>query len=488
MIDIICRVAMIGGPMSNLRTIADLELSLAPLGAGLGLTLRLSRADDGGDVQRGPFPVALGQADLLPLAHDPAVYGAALCAALFADSAARLAFAEARAASLDAQRQLRVRLQIPPDLQVLRWETLADPRSGRALATESNLLLSRYLSADDYQPVILRPQAKLRALVAIGAPADAARYQLAPISSLAEIQMVTTALAGMDQLPILGAPGRHTTWDRLADSLRLGCDIFYLVAHGTLKSDRPLLYLEDEAGNAAPLDAIHLVDLLRSLDARRPRLVVLASCESAGNGYAAALAALGPQIVRAGVPVVLAMQGQVQMATMARLTPIFFRELLRDGFADQALAVARLAVYNQPDWWVPVIYSRLREGRIWSVVDDPFPAPYTEERRLDAAMPAKTVVGAATELWVQICLPSSPGFRERLPIQTRYGDEITKADVHDGGLPISFPQSPDGRPLPAPLRIEVRAPDFDLAQEYVDTELLPGQDLGLMTFTMTPKR
>jgi hypothetical protein len=104
----------------------------------------------------------------------------------------------------------------------------------------------------------------------------------------------------------------------------------------------------------------------------RPRLIVLASCESAGDGAPASadggpLTALGPRLARAGIPAVLAMQGKVAMKTVERFMPVFFRELRKDGQIDRAVAVARGAVRDAVDHWMPVLYMRLRNGQIWYV-------------------------------------------------------------------------------------------------------------------------
>jgi hypothetical protein len=45
--------------------------------------------------------------------------------------------------------------------------------------------------------------------------------------------------------------------------------------------------------------------------------------------------------------------------------PAFFSELRRDGRIDRALAVARTAIREEPDWWVPVLLLRLKSGALW---------------------------------------------------------------------------------------------------------------------------
>ena len=59
------------------------------------------------------------------------------------------------------------------------------------------------------------------------------------------------------------------------------------------------------------------------------------------------------------------MQGNVTMQTVDQFMPVFFQELQRDGQLDRAIAVARGAVRERPDWWMPVLYMRLKSGRIW---------------------------------------------------------------------------------------------------------------------------
>ena len=58
------------------------------------------------------------------------------------------------------------------------------------------------------------------------------------------------------------------------------------------------------------------------------------------------------------------MQGNVTMKTAAAFMPVFFQELRRDGQVDRAASVARGAVRDRPDWWMPVLFMRLKSGRI----------------------------------------------------------------------------------------------------------------------------
>ena len=67
------------------------------------------------------------------------------------------------------------------------------------------------------------------------------------------------------------------------------------------------------------------------------------------------------------MPAVVAMQGNVPIALIARFIPAFFRELQRDGQIDRAMAVARGDIRDLGEFWSPTLFMRFRSGRIWYV-------------------------------------------------------------------------------------------------------------------------
>jgi hypothetical protein len=58
------------------------------------------------------------------------------------------------------------------------------------------------------------------------------------------------------------------------------------------------------------------------------------------------------------------MQGNITIETVSQFMPVLFEELRRDGLVDRSVAAARSAVRGRPDWWMPVLFMRLRSGRI----------------------------------------------------------------------------------------------------------------------------
>jgi SIR2-like domain/CHAT domain len=245
---------------------------------------------------------------------------------------------------------------------------LRDPTLDNALATLERVVFSRFLSSADWRPVRLRPRNELRALVVIAGPDDLANYRVATVDVEAERRR---AKEGLGEIPVTEVIGPDT-FSRLIGRLRDEFDILYLVCHGVLDKTEPILWLESAGGSSARTPGTDLVERLGELP-RPPRLVVLASCQGAGTGSEAGvgeggvLAALGPRLAEAGIPAVVAMQGNISMATVERFMPVFFRELRRDGQIDRAMAAARAAVRDRDDAWVPALFLRLNSGRIWYV-------------------------------------------------------------------------------------------------------------------------
>jgi hypothetical protein len=349
-----------------------------------------------------PILVELDLNKLGALAGRPTAYGEMLSAALFTPPVRDLLTDGRQGLKKDPPVPLRLRLYIgpsAPELHRIFWETLRDPHlPGALLTTNDNIPFSRYLSSWDWHPVRPRPKGVLRALVVVADPESEADDRLPKVDVAGEVKRARAALGNIPMdvlcrceddanadldLNVVGLPTVNQIIGRLREGIRLheGYDILYLACHGKLVNDVPLLWLEDDQGKVDRVSAEEevlpggkqrpgLVLQINQLD-QLPRLIVLASCESAGTGMAwdeGAFSALGPRLAEAGVPAVLAMQGSVSMQTVAEFIPVFFSELIkRDGQIDRALAYARATVLNnkRPDWWMPVLFTRLRSGRLW---------------------------------------------------------------------------------------------------------------------------
>jgi hypothetical protein len=366
------RPAVGGGALAT--TAAVLDADRLDVGE-LEVNLRFQNPDENVDRLLPRVPaVTIDFARLRQLSHDEQSYGHALSEMVLRRDDVLPFFHAAVAATQSGDLSLHLRLNInaPPQFHALRWESLRDPDAEDPIATRSGVLLSRYVTSPDWRPIPAVAKHDLHALVVVAGPTDLAKFsnqrKLADVQVEDEVERARTALAGLREIKVL-ANGDATLAGMLA-SLDAGVDVLYLVCHGALLDDVPVLYLEKPDRTTDRVDGRKLVERFMGL-ARRPTVVMLCSCQSAsgpGDQWSTdegSLSALGPRLAGAGVPAVVAMQGNVRMATARAFSLAFFRALADHGVVDRAMATARREVRGNEDWWVPVLFSRLRSGRTY---------------------------------------------------------------------------------------------------------------------------
>lgn len=341
--------------------------------------------------------IELNLTDLERYKDEPHSYGKALSDSLFAIERLRTHYVAAAQAAFARGRSLRVRLTLDPTvaaLHALHWETLYEPevqqgKERRWLAGNKDTPFSRFLPSEVTLSAS-RPPGLRRALVVVVSPKadNLATFGLTPLNILREIKRAHEVLGDhADSLPADPETGGPVTLDLLIERLRRGYDILYLVCHGTYDRlpgefhERPLLLFADHAGNAVRTPIDEIVLRIHNLGVARPVLIFLASCDSAGPELVdekrvsnlstaddhGVFTALGPRLVtRAGVPVVVAMRGEVTLDTATAFARTFFTTLGDQGYVDEAAAHARAAVSGREDWWRPVLFSALRTGALWS--------------------------------------------------------------------------------------------------------------------------
>jgi hypothetical protein len=346
--------------------------------------------------ERVVVPIALDPEALAALLLDPETYGAALTAQLFDDQRLSDAWLQARALAL-AGGALAVRLRLDPAdaaLHALRWETLRDPVDNQPFALSQRVRLARTLDGGaGFAPLPLVPRpASLRALVVVAAPSDLADYRLAAIDADGELARARAALGDIPLTALgdaTGAQGRATL-EAIQAALGAGPQIVILIAHSTTREGQPVLFLEGADGQAAPVFGAELVAAVQR-QAQRPLLLVLVSCKSAGDDYAA-LTAIGPRLAQVGLPAVLSFQGDIAMTAVKRLLPRLIEEARTDGQIDRALAAARAALGSGGPWWQPVLFLR-GDGRLWVEPQD--------EAQDAAAQPSQTINNQASNQGAQ---------------------------------------------------------------------------------------
>ena len=350
---------------------ADLEISLNQAdGSKYSVEMRFTQPKSDADTRIGadePIHVEFDLPTLQVMIVDPLEHGKMLTESLFADEKLRTGFAQARTSATSAP--LRVRLLIGPGAQELNsiyWETLLDPGDKKTcLSTNENVLFSRYLASTDWRAVQLRSRGELKALAAVSNPSDLESYKLAAVDVPSELARAKESLGAVPVAELGSA--EPCTLNALMARLRDGVDILYLAVHGTAGAGgEPRIWLQNDEGRAAITSAEEIVQRIKELQ-NQPRLVVLASCQSAGKGSGDILQAFGPRLAQAGVPAVIAMQGNISMESVKKCMPVFFAELYKDGQIDRALAVSRGTIRDAHDYWMPVLFMRLKSGKIWYV-------------------------------------------------------------------------------------------------------------------------
>lgn len=303
---------------------------------------------------------------------DDAAYGRALSGMLFESPIVRTRFEKAFSDSTESLTSLHLRLFIDAsatNLNNLRWELLRHPTLDLHLAASERVLLSRFVTTSKWNSVKRRAKSRFRALIAVANPSDLEDLGLKSIPVEAIVPAARQALAAFDPTVVGEAPGDCLTRTALTERLSQGdgYDILYLVCHGSLKGGVPKLYFQNNAGETQELSGDDFVQDLANLKVP-PRLIVFASCESGARDGKFAEAALAPRLAaEAGIPAIVAMQAKISFGTACIAMTAFFRELFRDGQTDRAMAVARGAAIRAGarDAWVPALYSRLKDGRLW---------------------------------------------------------------------------------------------------------------------------
>jgi hypothetical protein len=320
---------------------------------------------------------------LLTATIDPHEYGKCLTRSLFQDQAIKQAFHDIYTATGANNLPLRLRLFIDNKankLHALRWETLLHPlKMDSPLLTSEHILFSRFLGTYDFRQGPSSFNTPHKALLVIANPTDITEYGInrqpfAAIPVQDELDRAAKYLSIIPHRDLVSnpsSPGRVTLTNLIA-RLREGYTILYLICHGAMFTKKqelsPCLYLERANGTA---DIVPVKELITRIEhmSQRPQLVVLGSCQSVGDGTygpdgANMLTTLGPELVFAGVPSVVGMQGKILMDTLAKFMPTFFTEWQSDGQLDRAIAVARSTVIQQDDWWMPVLFTRLIDGHL----------------------------------------------------------------------------------------------------------------------------
>jgi hypothetical protein len=287
------------------------------------------------------------------------------------------------------ERQLRLRLHLPPELASLPWEMLYD--QSRYLSFDPRLPILRFLDLAD-TPSPLHTEAPMRLLHLIADPIDAARLDVKK-----EAHLLNSALAPLARQQLAEIlPGRPGTLETLRRGLRQGCHVLHFSGHGRFADGEGMLLFEDESGHQEEVDRDTLAHLLQG---SKVRLAVLNACESAQASEHDAFTSVAAALVRVGLPAVIAHQCPMPDISAIAFAAEFYRALADGLPVDAAVCEGRRAIlselgavrWERTDWAAPVLFLRAPDGQILTL----------DQKAEDAGMADRAPIGHTTTVNVE---------------------------------------------------------------------------------------
>ncbi len=284
---------------------------------------------------------------------------------------------------LDRDQGLRLRLRLEHALSQLPWEFAYVARGLGELDVTGFLGLDPRLSLVRHEALPLTgdldtsPRTR-RLLVALASPESERFEQLDLARERRNLELALDKVAGIDSVYLEGA-----TAQTLEEALLPGADIFHFAGHGEFAVSglgerlgsmvgAGSIVLETSDGGAAEIPADQLAVNLRG---QNVELVVLGACQSGRRDGENIWSGVAAALMRAGIPVVIAMQFKIWDDAAIAFSRGLYQGLAGGLLLDQAVAAGRLAAFNVvhplradpdrgrfwQDWGAPVVYYRAEQ-------------------------------------------------------------------------------------------------------------------------------
>jgi len=281
---------------------------------------------------------------------------------------------------------LRIRLRLePPELDAIPWEYLYDELNDLFLGVSPETPITRYIQvAEPPRPTTIHPA--LRVLVVISNPVNLAEYGLPELDVEKEKQALSQALEewqeeGLVELEFL----EHAIASEIREKLRrYQPHIFHFIGHGAFRDDTGYLVIQDDDRRCRLITSRTFREFFLGSDFTK--LVVLNACQSAttsstppcpplqGGERRGGMMGLAHNLVRRGLPAVVAMQYSMYDDTAIKFSREFYRALAVGLPVDTAASEARRAIYidcgvERRDWGIPVLFMRAPDGVILELAE-----------------------------------------------------------------------------------------------------------------------
>lgn len=398
--------------------------------------------------------------------------GTHLYRALFQGEVGRLwQEAQAMLAEADGGR-LRLRLTIhPPQVAVLPWESMRNPRSNRILAISDRITLLRTANQSDFllgvRPPKRQPPLTILLLavetpdgLAVQQEADGVEAMLAPFVPQ-QIRLIRTG----------GRLDLHHLRRLLQEHQP---DVLHLMTHGDV--DGLLLWREDQPHFYTGSQVQAALEQNESL-----RLALLNACLAGKPDNLRPFSNVAQRLMQIGLPAVIAMQFPIEDQTAIHFASFVYEALLKGncpGFVDSAVSAARSNLYiHDPDqvgYITPILWLNGADGRILAL-DAPTQRAVeqaTESIQLPLPPPPLRALGVAEKrAWLESLPPAVPH------LNFRYTGRVTEARAWLERLEALDQAQQQGNPAPAKLAQDIIAA-FEGLRTQIDRLAKPRGDLG----------
>ncbi|MEQ9548598.1 MAG: COR domain-containing protein [Coleofasciculus sp. G3-WIS-01] len=261
--------------------------------------------------------------------------------------------------------RLRLRFELP-ELAALPWEFLYDEGTNTFLANNTETALSRYIDIPLQKRDLISASLPLNVLLVISSPTN-----LPPLDIAGEERLIRDALAkhieaGQIELDVVS----DATISNINQKLReKPYQVFHFIGHGVFENNQGYIALVDQDNNSKLVNDETFANFF--LGNRNLGLAVLNSCQGAAVSSHQVFAGIAPNLVRRGIPGVIAMQYSILDTTAKLFADEFYRTLALGWTLDGAIQTTRNAIsmevgLDKPDFATPVLYMRAKDGRIMS--------------------------------------------------------------------------------------------------------------------------
>jgi small GTP-binding protein len=253
-----------------------------------------------------------------------------------------------------------------PELAALPWEFLYDESTNTFIANDTQTALSRYLDVPQSKRGLGSASRPLKILLVISSPKNLSQLDTAGEEALIREALAKHINAGDIELDVV----HEATIRNLTQQLRTKpYNVFHFIGHGDFANDKGIIALVETDGQARLLNEEAFANLF--LGNRSIGLAMLNSCNGAASSSYRAMTGVAPNLVRRGLPAVIAMQYSIRDTTAKQFADEFYRTLALGWPVDAALQTTRNAISievgtDQRDFATPVLYMRSKDGVIFS--------------------------------------------------------------------------------------------------------------------------